>query len=312
NRVNYDIEIEVAADGSGFFADRSFANDVRLEVAADGSGVFRDRGSNVDLTIEILPDGSGTYRDRGFQTIDVDLAADGSGSFQELAGPQVHEIWSEPDGTWTYHWTLDQDEVRLTVGPDGSGSFLRTGGTTDISIDVDEDGNVRYTNTLFDLDIGFVSEDGILDPELVVVSAVPSFVVAERFPALDGLAQLSPPCVSILRLDADVLFDFDAAVLRPETGPVVERLAEALTGTDQTIEVHGHTDSIGDEAYNQDLAARRAEAFAAALRAAGVTTDLETVSFGETMPVAPNERADGSDNPAGRQLNRRIEIVIPE
>lgn len=315
-RDNRDIEIEVAADGSGFFVDRSFAIDLSLEVGPDGSGVFRDQSHNNDLTIEIAGDGSGSYRDRGFRMIDVEVGPDGAARYEDLAGSQQHELWSEADGTWTYRRTLANDELTLTVAPDGSGSFGRTGELAEFSIEVDGDGNVAYIDERRDLDLRFTTDGGILDPALVDASPIPEFVVAERFPALDGLAQLQPPCVSILRLDADVLFDFDSAVLQPETERVVERLAQALigasVGADRTIEIHGHTDAIGDETYNQDLAARRAEAFAAALGTAGVTAELRTVSFGETMPVAPNETADGVDDPAGRQLNRRIEIVIPE
>lgn len=313
-RDNRDVAIEVAADGSGSFTDRSFAIDLSLQVAGDGSGVFRDQSHNNDLTIELAGDGSGSYRDRGFRTIDVEVGTDGAARYEDLAGSQQHEVWSEPDGTWTYRRVLDNDELTLTVAPDGSGSFRRTGELAEIAIEVDGDGNAAYTDQGRNLDLRFVTDGGILDPGLVEAAPTPEFVVAERFPPLDGLAQMRPPCVSILRLDADVLFDFDSAELQPETARVVERLAQALAGAavDQGIEIHGHTDAIGDEAYNQDLAARRAEAFAAALREAGVTAELRTMSFGETTPVAPNERADGSDDPAGRQLNRRIEIVIPE
>ncbi len=312
-RDNREIEILVEADGSGSFTDRSFAIDLSLVVDGDGSGVFRDRSHNNDLTVEIADDGSGRYQDQGYRMLEVEVGADGAGRYEELSGGQRHEASSEPDGSWTYRRILDNDELTLTVRPDGSGRFVRLGDQVDIEIEVDGSGNVAYRNGRWDLDLQFVTEDGILDPGLVVVAgSAPEFVVAERFPALDGLGQLRPPCVSILRLDADVLFDFDSDQLQPDSRRVVERLARALAATDVAIEIHGHSDSVGDEAYNQDLAGRRAEAFAAALREAGVRSELRTMSFGETRPVAPNESADGSDDPAGRQRNRRIEIVLPE
>jgi len=312
-RDNREVEILVEADGSGSFTDRSFAIDLSLVIDGDGSGVFRDQSHNNDLTVEIAGDGSGSYLDQGYRQLEVEVGADGAGRYEELSGGQRHEAVSEPDGSWTYRRILDNDELALTVRPDGSGRFVRLGEQVDIEIDVDEAGKVTYRNGRWDLDLQFTTEDGILDPGLVVVTgSAPEFVVAERFPALDGLGQLRPPCVSILRLDSDVLFDFDSDQLQPDSERVVGRLAQALAATEVAIEIHGHSDAVGDEAYNQDLAGRRAEAFAAALREAGVSSELRTVSFGESRPVAPNENADGSDNPAGRQLNRRIEIVLPE
>lgn len=312
-RDNREVEILVEADGSGSFADRSFAIDLSLVVDGDGFGVFRDQSHNNDLTVEIASDGSGSYRDEGYRQLEVEVGADGAGRYEELSGAQRHEASSEPDGSWTYRRILDNDELTLTVRPDGSGRFVRLGDQVDVEIEVDGAGSVAYRNGRWDLDLRFTTEDGILDPGLVVITgSAPEFVVAERFPALDGLGQLRPPCVSILRLDADVVFDFDSDQLQPDSQRVVERLAQALAATDVAIEIHGHSDAVGDEAYNQDLARRRAEAFAAALRQAGVSSELRTMSFGETRPVAPNENGDGSDNPGGRQLNRRIEIVLPE
>jgi OOP family OmpA-OmpF porin len=75
-------------------------------------------------------------------------------------------------------------------------------------------------------------------------------------------------------------------------------------------EVGGHTDSISSEEFNQALSERRANAVVTALQERGVTTALSAQGYGESAPVAPNE-VDGHDNPAGRQLNRRVEIFIP-
>jgi len=74
--------------------------------------------------------------------------------------------------------------------------------------------------------------------------------------------------------------------------------------------VTGHTDSVGENDYNQTLSEARADAVVEALRTAGVSSTLTAEGRGEAEPVAPNE-VDGQDYPAGRQLNRRVEIVIP-
>jgi OmpA-OmpF porin, OOP family len=80
------------------------------------------------------------------------------------------------------------------------------------------------------------------------------------------------------------------------------------------VRVHGHTDSIGDDAYNQALSERRAGAVHTALvqLVGGDDITYEVAGFGETQPVAANENPDGSDNPAGRQQNRRVTITFPK
>ncbi len=73
-----------------------------------------------------------------------------------------------------------------------------------------------------------------------------------------------------------------------------------------------HTDSKGSDAYNQRLSEKRAESVKKWLSEnAGISADtIKTVGYGETRPMAPNANSDGSDNPEGRQKNRRVEIVI--
>lgn len=68
---------------------------------------------------------------------------------------------------------------------------------------------------------------------------------------------------------------------------------------------------VGDEALNQALSERRAEAVRTVLVDDGYAGDVTARGRGETQPIAANENADGSDNAAGRQLNRRVEIFVP-
>ena len=78
------------------------------------------------------------------------------------------------------------------------------------------------------------------------------------------------------------------------------------------MRIEGYTDSKGSEAYNKGLSEDRAQSVADWLAEVegldGGTFDV--VGFGEAKPVAPNEKPDGSDDPEGRQKNRRVEIVI--
>lgn len=103
-----------------------------------------------------------------------------------------------------------------------------------------------------------------------------------------------------------ITFGFDSATLNRNAYGVLDRVAETLKEYDQTlIEVAGHTDSVGSEAYNQKLSERRAQAVADYLISRGVSgTRLMVIGAGESHPVASNETE------AGRAENRRVELTI--
>ncbi|MFU8850528.1 OmpA family protein [Micromonospora sp. SL1-18] len=113
-----------------------------------------------------------------------------------------------------------------------------------------------------------------------------------------------------LTLAADVLFAFGKAELSPAARARLAGIAEQLrTQAKGTVQVDGHTDSVGDEQSNLTLSRRRAEAVRAELaRLLGAApVRFEVHGFGKARPVAPNQ-VDGRDNPAGRARNRRVEI----
>lgn len=109
-----------------------------------------------------------------------------------------------------------------------------------------------------------------------------------------------------IRLAGSVLFDFDSDVVRPDAaGTLAEVVGVIEAYAPRPVRIEGHTDSIASEAYNQDLSERRAKAVRNWLEAHGVASRrLSTRGYGETKPVADNGSA------AGRQRNRRVEIVI--
>jgi len=111
----------------------------------------------------------------------------------------------------------------------------------------------------------------------------------------------------------DVLFEFGRARLTPEARAKTQDIAQVLTtqAPDRSIAIEGHTDSVGSEAVNQALSEQRAANVASALVTAGVDSQrITTKGLGERYPIAPNTQQDGSDNPQGRQQNRRVEVVI--
>lgn len=112
---------------------------------------------------------------------------------------------------------------------------------------------------------------------------------------------------------ADVLFDFDSAELRPEAGAALRHVAEIIRANPgASVRIEGHSDALGSESYNQKLSERRAASVQGWLEQTGGLGYFAfvAVGLGESAPAAPNELADGSDNPEGRQQNRRVEIVV--
>jgi outer membrane protein OmpA-like peptidoglycan-associated protein len=118
----------------------------------------------------------------------------------------------------------------------------------------------------------------------------------------------------IIELPADVLFDFDKAEIRPDAVPTLEKVARLIKQSgDGIVQVNGHTDAIGTDAYNKRLSEGRAASVQQWLTSSGgiEAGRLRPTGYGKSQPVAPNSNPDGSDNPEGRQKNRRVEVIIP-
>jgi outer membrane protein OmpA-like peptidoglycan-associated protein len=116
-----------------------------------------------------------------------------------------------------------------------------------------------------------------------------------------------------IELPADVLFDFDKSTLRPTAQEALTNAADVIRAKAKgTVRISGFTDSKGGRAYNQKLSERRANAVRDYfVREAGLRgIAFSTQGYGAEYPVAPNAKPDGSDDPDGRQRNRRVEIVM--
>jgi len=114
-------------------------------------------------------------------------------------------------------------------------------------------------------------------------------------------------------LSADILFDFDKADIKPTAETELTKLGliirEKRTGD---VTIIGHTDAKGSDNYNMGLSDRRADSVKnwlvkyAQINAEVITTE----GLGETQPIAPNVKADGSDDIDGRTKNRRVDVII--
>ncbi|MEU6740209.1 OmpA family protein [Streptosporangium sandarakinum] len=114
-------------------------------------------------------------------------------------------------------------------------------------------------------------------------------------------------------LRTDVLFAFDKARLSAKAAAVLDDVVEETRRradpAKPPITITGHTDDKGDDGYNQTLSVKRAKAVQEYLAARlGTGYQYRPEGKGESEPIAKNEKPDGSDNPAGRARNRRVEI----
>jgi len=119
-------------------------------------------------------------------------------------------------------------------------------------------------------------------------------------------------CAQRFQVVSDALFEFDKATLTPNAEETLNALVPLLAKAGKhPARVEGHTDAKGADAYNQTLSEKRAQTVKDWLVARGVLpAATPTAGWGKRHPVAPNAKSDGSDDPAGRQKNRRVEVVL--
>jgi outer membrane protein OmpA-like peptidoglycan-associated protein len=111
-----------------------------------------------------------------------------------------------------------------------------------------------------------------------------------------------------IELKQTVFFDFNKATIRPVSFPLLDDVAQALKDNPTIkVEVQGHTDSVGNDAFNLKLSQKRAESVRNYLIKKGISSDrMDPKGYGENVPIADNRTKDGRDQ------NRRVEFVITE
>jgi outer membrane protein OmpA-like peptidoglycan-associated protein len=110
----------------------------------------------------------------------------------------------------------------------------------------------------------------------------------------------------VLNMPSKVTFDVDSAIVSPQFQPTLNEVARVLSQYEKTfVDVVGHTDSTGSDAYNMTLSQRRADSVATYLSSNGVLrARIATQGMGESQPIANN------DSETGRAQNRRVEIKL--
>ncbi len=225
--------------------------------AGDGSGVITE-GST---TITYAGDGSGTYTNMATMlTITVD--ADGSGTYTTPSTT----FTLDGKGQGTYTNTLSGETI--TNNGDGTGSY--TG--PNLTIINNGDGTAQ------------VNGQTIKDAPKVEKAAK-----LGKFPPVESLKPVES-CGTLITLEDGVLFDFGKSDIRADASQTLKKLADVLTNAKvPTAHIYGHTDSVSDEAFNQQLSEARANAVSGELKKDGVTATMDATGYGESKPVAPTK-----------------------
>lgn len=253
---------------------------VSIVYGGEGSGTYTNSETGENITIS--SDGSGTYKSK---TLSINVSADGSGTYDN-----------------------SETGVKINISSTGSGTYEDT--KNNIKYNNNGDGGGTYTSATLNI-INKGDGTALVNGQSVKAEKLPPVAKVGKFPKVESLKPVKS-CGTVITLQDGVLFDFGKYDLRPEAKATLTKLATVLNQAKvPAAQINGHTDSIGDDAFNQDLSEKRASAVATQLKADGVTANLQTHGYGKTQPVADNTNADGSDNPAGRQANRRVEIYIP-
>jgi outer membrane protein OmpA-like peptidoglycan-associated protein len=115
-----------------------------------------------------------------------------------------------------------------------------------------------------------------------------------------------------ISLQGEILFDFDKSNLRPAAESTLAQVGKMIGSYPKAqVLIEGYTDAKGSDSYNAKLSDRRAVSVKNWFAKHGVAANsMQTHGWGAAKPVAPNTHPDGSDDPDGRQKNRRVEITI--
>jgi len=169
--------------------------------------------------------------------------------------------------------------------------YARAGGEADYKLD---NGRWDY-QALIGLGVNFGGSGGKVAPAPAPAPEPAPAPVAE-----------SAPAPEVVKVQLDVKFDFNKAVVKPNSYGDVKSLADFMKQYPKTTTVvAGHTDNVGPDAYNQKLSQKRADAVKQVLVKDGVSpARVQSVGYGKTRPVADNATE------AGRAMNRRVEASV--
>ncbi len=198
--------------------------------------------------------------------------------------------------------------------PEDVDGYLDEDGCPDPDNDSDGivDANDKCPMVAEDID-GFQDEDGCPDPDNDADTVLDVDDFCPNTPGQPGGQRPGCPGLVVvtareIRITQQIHFEFNKAVIRPESFPILDAIVEVLKDNPKImIEVQGHTDNVGNAGYNKKLSQARADSVRKYLIAHGTEVDrLISKGYGMTQPIVPNSSAEN------RALNRRVQFIRTE
>lgn len=264
--------------------------------------------------------------------ISADFVVSNNGSSPVVLAGLPTYLFDDTNNRYPLVAPTDNPQLRVDSGTNIEGTFAFSGriddDATEISLTFNAGGSPDDPSTQspslglgpYHLDRPTTAPQPI-EPKIFVVS--PRSRLADDILASSQVEQITQTLAQYgateveggfrLTLPDSILFDFNSFDLRPDAAPALTLIADVLRYFEgDPVIVIGHTDSIGGGSYNQRLSELRAQGVVNTLVADhGIPASrLTAEGHGAEEPIAPNSTPDGQDNPEGRQLNRRVEIVV--
>ena len=219
-----------------------------------------------------------------------------------------------PDDPDTDHDGIPDSRDACMLEPEDKDGYLDEDGCPDLDNDADgiPDTKDKCPNSPEDMD-GFEDADGCPEDDNDKDTVAD---VYDECPNTPGQPNgVRPGCPSLIivtakeiRITQQIQFDFNKSTIKPVSFPILDAVKDVLIANPKiTIEVQGHTDNVGQAAYNLKLSGQRADAVRAYLVAHGVeATRLVSKGFGMNQPLVPN------NTEGNRALNRRVQFIRTE
>lgn len=275
------------------------------ELALDLDGLDLKLGVDVIVTgslVEIMPSALRAGPDGpqlGTVPIELDrigtIDEDGQVTATAQGGAQVRGVFDWITCTGTGSWANDDLTGEWQVGLNPSSLGVEPSDCLD----------GRYVGTELDQD------DVVVDLDAVCVSASLADSGAESIGS--GISIAETEGFTGYTLTGAVLFEFGSTQPSDSAIQALEAVAESILeehGPQASVLIIGHTDAIGSDEANLALSERRGESVLVALTTLLPDSEFDVEGLGEFLPVAPNAKPDGTDDPDGRLQNRRVEIVV--
>jgi len=253
-----------------------------------------------------------SYEAEGYQPVSETIVIPPNSSYQEIEKELLLKIInfeSKTLGTISIAGTVRNQEEKIIPGAKIIVKDNTTGKLIDTYYTSSDSGSYYFVvNRGQNYNISYEADGYLFQSENVNVPKQPEFSILTKNIILEKVKAGAKIVLN------NIFFDSNKATLRKESNLEMEKVIQLMKDyPDLKIEVAGHTDSKGNDAANMKLSQTRSQAVVTALSKKGIDSKrLVAKGYGESMPVAPNNLANGKPDLKGMQMNRRVELKILE